>query len=468
MKNKKEYTVCIIGAGIGGLTAGALFTKKGYNVTIFEREELIGGRALSFNDLSSISLKNYIELLTRFKLHVPFSEPDINTIFDKGMLKGFKLDLGYHAIGGGVFSNLNDVFNELDGNIEILESNVGLIKDKGFDFPFLSRMDKIKILPNIIQLLFSSEKTMKKLDSVSMTETIDKYGKGKMKLILEIFSRSITTVNNLDRISTGEMFRALKNLYRGSKPVGYPKNGLGAVHQKFADYIIKNGGKIHLKKPVEKILINGGKAKGVIVGDKEYYFNTIVSNILVQDLFSIADRECFPSEYVKNVKTLTGTGSLCAYYSFSKIDHDLTGKTFHFIERDIDIDGRDVVGMIDFMSALPDSGLSSSSDYLVQSYIICTPEEAKDVNKLKILKELMDKNLERLIPNFRSDMRWSIYPAVWHLDGVAKTIDNIKIDIKAPIDNLYVIGDGVKAPGIGFNCAINSAKMLCKNFPSLY
>jgi phytoene dehydrogenase-like protein len=42
------------------------------------------------------------------------------------------------------------------------------------------------------------------------------------------------------------------------------------------------------------------------------------------------------------------------------------------------------------------------------------------------------------------------------LDGVAKTTDNAKPDIQTPVENLYIIGDCVKAPGIGMNCAINS------------
>ncbi|MCK5111975.1 MAG: NAD(P)/FAD-dependent oxidoreductase [Thermoplasmatales archaeon] len=460
MVDKIESDICIIGAGIGGLTAGALLTKKGYKVIIFEKERLIGGRALSF-DASSFTLENYKDLLSRFKMHVPFSEPDLETIFKENMLEGYKLDLGYHAIGGGVLSNLNSILSELDDHVEILESHVGLIKDDGFDFPFLSRTDKLKILPNIFRLLFSSEKTMKQLDSVSMTETIKKYGKGKMKLILEIFSRSITTVNNLDRISTGEMFRSQRNLYRGSKPVGYPKNGLSSIHQKLADFITQNGGKIHLEKPVKKILFDGKKATGVVVEDKEYSFKIIVSNVLIQDLFNIADEKYFPKEYVKNIKSLKGTGSLCAYYSLKKIDSNLLGKTFHFIERNIGVDGDDAVGMIDFMAALPESSLAPSSDYLVQSYIICTPDEAKDKEMLNTLRELLDKNLEKLIPDFRSHLRWAIYPAVWHLDGVAKTIDNTKSDIKTPVESLYIIGDCVKAPGIGINCSLNSAKMLC-------
>ena len=455
----KEKNICIIGAGIGGLTAGALLTKKGHKVTIFEKEPIIGGRAISFKP-SDLTLEEYRELLSRFNMDISFSEPDLETIFEKKMLDGYKLDLGYHAIGGGVLSNTNNILSELNEHIEILESSVGFIKENGYDFPFLSRIDKIKIFPNIFRLLFSDEETMRRLDSVSMTETIKRYGKGKMRLILEIFSRSITTMNNLDKISTGETFRAQKGLLKGSKPVGYPKGGLASITQKLASYITNNGGTINLKKPVQKIIIRDKKAVGVLVDDKEQPFDIIISNILVQDLFKIADEKHFPKDYVKELKSLKGTGSLCAYYSLKKIDPFLTGKTFHFIERDVGVDGNDAVGMIDFMLSPKDAGLAPNGECLVQSYIICTPKEARDKKTLTKLRGLLDKNLRQLLPDFHKNLNWCIYSAIWHLDGVAKTIDRDKPRIQTPIEDLYLVGDCVKAPGVGFNCALNSVRIL--------
>jgi phytoene dehydrogenase-like protein len=301
---------------------------------------------------------------------------------------------------------------------------------------------------------------MKRLDNVSMTETIKQYGQGNMKLILEIFSRSISTVNNLDRISTGEMFRAQRTLLKGSKPVGYPKNGLGEIHQKLAKAITSRGGTIRTGTPIQRILFDGTTATGVVVENKERMFDSIVSTLLVQNLFTIADEKYFPKEYVKMMKSLQGTGSLCAYYSLKNVDPRLLGKTFHFIERDIGVDGNDAVGMIDFMSAVSDTGLSPATHHLVQSYVICTPKEARDKKILERLKIALDENLERLIPNFHSQLRWALYPAVWHLDGVAKTTDNAKPEIQTPVKNLFIIGDCVKAPGIGINCAINSARVL--------
>jgi phytoene dehydrogenase-like protein len=458
MAPENKQKICIIGAGISGLTAGALLTKQGYQVTIFEKENVLGGRALSF-DPSSYNAETYAQLLERFHMNVVFSEPDLSTIFDQRMLQGYTLDLGYHAIGGGVMSNLNNVLSTLGDHIDAFESNVGFITEQGYDFPFLSRVDKLRILPNILRLLLASEKTMRRLDNISITETINHYGHGKMKLILEIFSRSISTVNNLDNISTGEMFRAQRSLLKGSKPVGYPKKGLGIIHQKLAHSILQQGGNIRTGTPVQKIIIKDGTAIGVTVADKDIPFDRIISSILVQHLFTVADKNQFPKEYVKMLTSLQGTGSLCAYYALTEVNPSLLGKTFHFIERDIGVDGNDAVGMIDFMAAVPESGLSPPSQYLVQAYIICTPAEARNQKILTMLKQLLDKNLQCLIPDFRAHLRWVIYPAIWHLDGVAKTTDNVKPEIQTPIRNLLLIGDCVKAPGIGMNCAINSARI---------
>ena len=104
-------------------------------------------------------------------------------------------------------------------------------KNDHFD-NFVTTADKITMLPNIARLLLSGEKTMKQLDTVSMTETIKKYGKGKMKIVLEVNPRLISTINNLDLISTGEVFRTQKDMRLGG--VNYPKNGLLKISQTIA------------------------------------------------------------------------------------------------------------------------------------------------------------------------------------------------------------------------------------------
>ncbi len=452
--------VCIIGAGIGGLTTGALLSKKGYNVTIFEKEKMLGGRSLSF-DGDTLALENYRRTLSKFSMSVPFSEPILEEIFNKNMLKGYTLDLGFHSIEGGTMSDVGRAIIDTGNKVEMVGTKLGLIRENGFMFPLVTTKDKLRFLPYILRLYLSGESTMKRLDKQSIAETIKMYAKGKMITILELLPRVATTVNDLSRISTGESFRATQsNLRRGSTPVGYPQGGLVSLSNAFANVIKGNNGKIHLGSRAKEIIIDNGKASGVIADNKEFKFDIVVSNILVQNLLNIASEKHFPKKYVDNLKSLEGTGSLCAYYSLNRIDPKLMGKSFLFIERDAGIKGNDAVGMIEFVTALPEAGIAPSSKYLVQSYIICTPAEAKSKKILENLKEILDRNLEILIPDFHSKLNWAIYPAVWHLDGVAKTIDNIKPDIKTPVENLFLVGDCVKAPGIGINCAVNSARIL--------
>ena len=120
--------VCIIGAGIGGLATGALLTKKGYKVTIFEKESMVGGRALSLNG-SSIKLDDYIKLLARFHMNIAFSEPNIATIINNKMLDGYTLDFAFHIIGGGNLSNIKSILSDPENHIEFLDSFIGFIDE---------------------------------------------------------------------------------------------------------------------------------------------------------------------------------------------------------------------------------------------------------------------------------------------------------------------------------------------------
>ncbi|MCK5031037.1 MAG: NAD(P)-binding protein, partial [Thermoplasmatales archaeon] len=130
MVNEKKSDICIIGAGIGGLTAGALLTKQGYSVKIFEKESLIGGRALSLRG-GSLTMESYTKLLSQFNMNISYSNPSLESIFDKNLLDGYTLDLGFHAIGGGVVSKIGSIFSGFNEHIEMLESNTGFIKPDG-------------------------------------------------------------------------------------------------------------------------------------------------------------------------------------------------------------------------------------------------------------------------------------------------------------------------------------------------
>ncbi len=455
-----KMKACVIGAGIAGLASASLLLKEGYEVDVYEKEDMLGGRALTID--KKVSYEDYLRLLKRFDMYVPFAEPSLEEVFDR-LADGYKMDLGFHLIGGGENAAPLRILSSLGVNQGIIGSRIGFVGEKT-NYPYLSTGDKLKMLPRIIQLLFSRKKTIRELESVSMDKTIKKYGRGKMKLTLELFPRLITTVNDLSRISTGETFWAQRELM-GPHPVSYPVGGLNSIAKKFSSWIESNGGNI-IHQKVENVVIENGRATGITAGEEKNY-DVIVSSLPVQDTFSIADEKEFPDEWAGRIKNLGGTGSVCAYYALNELDKNLIGKAFVFIERDAGVEGNDAVGMIDFKMADPMSGMSPAGKYLVQAYVICTPDEARSKKKVEMLRAVLDKYMENLIPSFRKKMEWCIYPSIWHLDGVAKTIDNEKPAVGTPVKNFFIVGDSTNAKGVGINCAADSANLLMEELKKL-
>ncbi len=440
---------CIIGAGLGGLATACLLAKK-MDVDVYEKEGLLGGRALSCN------ASQYEEFIKKFEMKVIRKEN-----FDG--LDGYTLDLGFHLLGGGKRGACVRLLKELGINIDFVGSRLGFIGEK-IDYPILKAKDKLAMLPRILQLLTTSKEEMEKMKKISMEEMIRKYGKGKLKLVLELFPRLITTVNDLSRISAGETFLAQRELL-GGKPVVYPHNGIGKIAKELANYLEKNGGKIFLGKKVDKIIIENGVAKGIKVGNEEIPYDLIISTLPIQHIFTIANKEEFPDDWAEYVKNLKPTGSLVAYHALNNLDKKLLNKSFVFIERNVDFEGNDVVGMIDFKMHWM-TNLAPKGKYIIQSYVICSPEEAKSKRKMEELAEILDKNLEKLLPNKK--IEWNVYASIWHLDGVAKTIDCIKPNVATPVQDLYIAGDCVASKGVGMNCAIDSSRLIMEEVKKQY
>jgi len=435
--------IAIIGGGIGGLALASKVVRRHRGV-IYEREAFPGGRALTVDGVDS----GYKKLLARFEMANAFAYPSIDDIY------GHRIDLGFHLIGGGKRGACVRALHEINAGVKFIGSRLGYIDD-GIEYPMLSFGDKFRMLPRIIQLMTSSREKIEEMKKMSMDEAIRIYGKGKLHMVLKIFPRLITTVNDLSKISAGETFFAQRELM-GGHPVVYPSGGLKSISKAFADYIVEHGGNIYLNHEVKRVIVEDGIARGV--DEKEY--DVVVLNMPVQKIFKVVDEKHFDSEWVKKVKYLKGTGSMVSYHAFDKVDENLLEKSFVFLENDDEFEGGEVAGMIDFKMASPRAGISSPGKLIVQSYVICTPEEAKNRKKWYRLKEIIDKYLKKLMPDYEKHLKWAVYNVIWHLDGVAKTIENEKPGVATPIKNLYLVGDSVNSKGIGINCAVNSAEMV--------
>ncbi len=254
-RESKDKKVIVIGAGPAGLAAAYELAKKGISVEVFEASEFVGGMARSF------------------------------TLF------GQRVDCGPHRF----FSNqklINQFFRELVKKDFALVNRLTRIYYKGkfFNYPLklfnvfsnLSVIDMFTILYYYIyQKLFPIK------DPKSFEEWVtSRFGKRLFDIFFKTYSEKLWGIpcSQIDadwaaqRIKTLTLYEAVKNAIVGDKDkkhktlvdqFAYPNTGTGLIYERAAEYVNQNGGKVHLKRPIKKVLVENNRVTGVLLADGE-------------------------------------------------------------------------------------------------------------------------------------------------------------------------------------------------------
>ncbi|MFQ5517953.1 MAG: FAD-dependent oxidoreductase, partial [Acidimicrobiia bacterium] len=139
--SEQRYDVVVIGAGIAGLAAGAMLAKDlGRSVVVVERAPIIGGRAVSFVGRGDKVVADGVEMgATEFKKALAHARtfvgntyPDLETIFEEGMLDGYTLEAGGHGLFWGNKSRVRCVLDHLGEPVDMpVNKGLAFIDHKG-------------------------------------------------------------------------------------------------------------------------------------------------------------------------------------------------------------------------------------------------------------------------------------------------------------------------------------------------
>ncbi len=223
--------IAIIGGGLGGLVTGYWLSKKGDEITIFEKENFWGGLASGFE----------IE----------------GTILDKSYRHIFKTD-----------TDLIALIKELDlqSRLKWYKSSTGLFW-KGKIYPFLTAMDLLKFKPlnlidkfrmGMIALWLKYDKNWQKYEKILAYEWMNKWvGERAYKVVWEPLLkgkfddvyRKISMAWLWARIHT----RGNSVNEKGEEILGYLDGGFQILVDKLVEKIRKNGGILKLKTGVNRL-----------------------------------------------------------------------------------------------------------------------------------------------------------------------------------------------------------------------
>lgn len=260
----------IIGAGPGGLAAGLLLQKKGYDVTIFEKDARVGGRS------KRITLGQYhFDLGPTFLMYIDV----LKEIFSRAgydlfkELELIKLETLYHLVFNDQTIALTD---DLEKNVAIYE-NIKPGLGKAYLKWLFDQDIKLKKIKPILEKPFSSvfnifRKDVMKLIPVvhlnrsvySLLQTYDKDSKFIHSLSFQAKYLGMASYQAPSIFTILPYLEHVTGLY-------HVKGGLNQINEIMAKLFTDLGGTLKLNCAVKEIIIENRLVKGVQLEDDHIY-----------------------------------------------------------------------------------------------------------------------------------------------------------------------------------------------------
>ncbi|SDP09028.1 phytoene desaturase family protein [Desulforhopalus singaporensis] len=283
---KDNYDVIIIGSGLGGLTTANRLAYCGHSVLLLEYHHRIGG------------------LSTWFKR------------------RGHIFDISLHGFPYGMVKTCKKYWNK-----KIMNSIVQL-PNIVFDNPQFSlktTFDKndftnllqshFKVSPSVVDSFFATVAKMNFYDDRSMTtrELFEKFFPGRTdihRLLMEPITYANGSTLDDPAITYGIVFSNFMN-----KGVFTFQGGTDKLISMMTEELEKNGVTICTKAKVDKVLVEKGKVRGVLVNGKNIQGRAVVSNSgITNTIFNLTDKQHYSDEFLEKASSIRVNNSSCQVY----------------------------------------------------------------------------------------------------------------------------------------------------------
>ena len=475
MKMNEKQTIIIIGAGIGGLFCGAILSKEGYRVKIFEQHSTIGGGLHQFQR------------------------------------DGIEFETGMHAVGafqeGGVLNRLCSYLGIMD-KLSILPTDddcyellhIGTDQSK-YKMPKGRKQYTQKLVSDFPNEKANIEQYIDAIydicDSIKLynLEYSDKVYAENPNLLVSVgdFINSFTQNERLQTVLSfsnplyaGEQFKTpvfvhamIAKFYieGASRFIG----GSGQLVDALGKIIIDAGGEIQAKNAVVNIEIEEQQIAYVETADgQRHNADLYISSIHPSSLFNILDRSKIQKSYWKRIDSIPNSYSaFCTFIVFEPESFPYFNYSYYFLDDD-DINWKHDEysedswprGMM-FITP-PTTGNEHFAEKMIVNCIMnfdtvqkwentVTGKRGKEYETFK--KQCEDKvinKLEKIYPDIRSCIK-SVYSSTpltirdyynqkeGAIYGVKKDCNNMAashISVRTKLKNLLLTGQNINLHGI--------------------
>ena len=291
-----DFDVIVIGAGYGGVTAAALCAHQGKRVALIDKTPRAGGKS------QTLDRKGY-----RYDMFGAVGIPADNSRFhelvdvlgiadrvDLFIPEGDKAAVHYRPPDGG-WRTMRSALRQTGSEDEL----AALRRVFGADDDDLARLGGF-----YLAMLEMSDDQIVALDDVGTVDFVTPFG-----LPTGLTSQIYATLNMLfvapvDRLAASEAVLVLRNMVMGGAG-RFHRGGYGRVAEVCAEVVAERGGRFLPSTRVERILVENGRAVGVVTDKATLRAGAVVSNAGVQPtVLKLAGAESFPAGYVERVQGL--------------------------------------------------------------------------------------------------------------------------------------------------------------------
>ncbi|MBH10381.1 MAG: amine oxidase [Candidatus Marinimicrobia bacterium] len=329
MPRINKYDAIVIGGGHNGLTAAAYLAKAGKQVLVLERRHVLGGAAVTeevfpgfkFSVCSyvvSLMKPNVMRelMLPRFGLELLPLESTFTPLDNDYLIRTADADETYREISRHSLRDAETYirFGPLMGQIGMAVRPILETIAPNPIMPSLSDLSKTKKLINHFKTLTNEQfEYLTKLMTMSSADFLDEWF--EFEPLKATMSASGIIGTFMGPRSPGSAYVMLHH-YMGDidgsfRAWGFQRGGTGQVSMAIARSAQHFGADIMTEAPVSKVIINNGKAGGVILENGDEYMSEIVISGLDPKLtfLKMLEEDQLPSEFIRDIKNFRIRGS---------------------------------------------------------------------------------------------------------------------------------------------------------------
>ncbi len=308
--------IAIIGSGFSSLSASCYLAKKGYTVSIFEKNNTIGGRARQLNK------DGFTFDMGPSWYWMPDIFEKFFSAFEKKPSDYYsleKLDPAYKIFFSDDIITIGDCMDKICVEFERIESGSAkhlkaFIKKAQTNYDIA--INKIVLKPGLSPLELVTKDTVLRVDQFFKTISQEVRKRFKNPKLISTLEFPVLFLGA--KPNNTPSFYSFMNFADFGLGTWHPKGGMYKVIEAMGSLATELGVKIHTNSPVEKILVTKRKASGLIIKGKSFKADIVISGADYHHSETLLDKEL--RQYTENYwnKKTYAPSSLLFYVGFNK------------------------------------------------------------------------------------------------------------------------------------------------------